>query len=62
VTDADDSDARVERPFAAGTASFYARYRREYPDELVARLLQLAGASRGAQRAGPSWTNGRVDT
>jgi SAM-dependent methyltransferase len=47
VTDSGDSEVRVERPFAADTASFYARYGREYPDELVARVLQLTGAARG---------------
>jgi ubiquinone/menaquinone biosynthesis C-methylase UbiE len=47
VMDSGDSEVRVERPFAADTASFYARYRREYPDELLARVLQLTGAARG---------------
>jgi SAM-dependent methyltransferase len=47
VTDSGDSEAHLERPFAADTASFYARYRREYPDELIARLLQLTGATPG---------------
>jgi ubiquinone/menaquinone biosynthesis C-methylase UbiE len=47
VTDSGDSEVRAERPFAADTATFYARYRREYPDKLVARLLQLTGTARG---------------
>jgi SAM-dependent methyltransferase len=47
VTDPGDSPAGAERPFAAATARFYARYRRNYPDELVTRLLQLSGPARG---------------
>lgn len=35
------------RPFAGDTASFYARYRREYPGELIARLREFNRAGRG---------------
>ena len=35
------------RPFAGDTAGFYARYRREYPPELVARLRALGRGGRG---------------
>jgi ubiquinone/menaquinone biosynthesis C-methylase UbiE len=35
---ADDTSRHEDRPFAGDTASFYARYRRAYPAELVARL------------------------
>jgi ubiquinone/menaquinone biosynthesis C-methylase UbiE len=37
----------AERPFAGDTASFYARYRRGYPSELIARLLEVNDAARG---------------
>src|SRR5258708_8294872 len=33
-------DDTAERPFAGDTASFYTRYRRDYPSELVTRLLE----------------------
>jgi ubiquinone/menaquinone biosynthesis C-methylase UbiE len=36
----------ADRPFAGDTASFYTRYRREYPPELIARLREF---SRGGQ-------------
>jgi len=35
---ADTGGTSEDRPFAGDTASFYARYRREYPAELIARL------------------------
>ncbi len=37
----------AERPFAGDTASFYARYRRRYPAELIARLLEITSGDRG---------------
>jgi ubiquinone/menaquinone biosynthesis C-methylase UbiE len=36
-----------DRPFAGDTASFYARYRRAYPAELVERLGEFGGGGRG---------------
>ena len=36
-----------DRPFAGDTASFYARYRRAYPDEFVALLRDSGGHGRG---------------
>jgi SAM-dependent methyltransferase len=38
---ADDTTRKEARPFAGDTASFYARYRRAYPAEFVARLADL---------------------
>jgi SAM-dependent methyltransferase len=35
------------RPFAGDTASFYARYRREYPPELISRLQEFSFGGRG---------------
>lgn len=43
----DDSRRDEDRPFAGDTASFYARYRRAYPAELVARLGELSCSGRG---------------
>jgi SAM-dependent methyltransferase len=37
---ADTGGSSEDRPFAGDTASFYARYRREYPAELIARLAK----------------------
>jgi ubiquinone/menaquinone biosynthesis C-methylase UbiE len=36
-----------DRPFAGDTASFYRRYRRDYPGELLNRLLQSSPGARG---------------
>ena len=41
VADSRDAGGSADRPFAGDTASFYARYRREYPAELIARLLEF---------------------
>ena len=38
---ADTGGSSEDRPFAGDTASFYARYRREYPAELIARLAKV---------------------
>jgi ubiquinone/menaquinone biosynthesis C-methylase UbiE len=38
---ADGTDRGEDRPFAGDTASFYARYRRPYPAEFVARLAEF---------------------
>ena len=38
---ADDTIPDAERPFAGDTASFYARFRRAYPAEFVARFGEL---------------------
>jgi ubiquinone/menaquinone biosynthesis C-methylase UbiE len=46
---AEDNDVEEARPFAGDTASFFARYRRAYPAELVARLTDL-GRGRGDGR------------
>jgi SAM-dependent methyltransferase len=35
------------RPFAGDTASFYARYRRAYPPELISRLEEFSRGGRG---------------
>ena len=44
---ADDTVSAEERPFAGDTASFYARFRRAYPAEFVARLTEFAPGERG---------------
>jgi ubiquinone/menaquinone biosynthesis C-methylase UbiE len=36
-----------DRPFAGDTASFYARYRRAYPAEFIARLAEFGGSGLG---------------
>ncbi len=40
------SEGSAARPFAGDTSSFYARYRREYPDEFVARLREFSHGGR----------------
>ena len=42
-----DAGGSAARPFAGDTASFYRRYRRGYPAEFVARLLECCGSARG---------------
>jgi ubiquinone/menaquinone biosynthesis C-methylase UbiE len=44
---ADGSSWSEDRPFAGDTASFYARYRRAYPAEFVARLGEFGRGGRG---------------
>jgi SAM-dependent methyltransferase len=44
---ADTGETSEDRPFAGDTASFYARYRREYPAELIARLAKANRDGRG---------------
>lgn len=44
---ADGTSWGEDRPFAGDTASFYARYRRAYPAELVARLGEFGCNGRG---------------
>ena len=44
---ADGTSRGEDRPFAGDTASFYARYRRAYPAELVARLGEFGCNGRG---------------
>jgi ubiquinone/menaquinone biosynthesis C-methylase UbiE len=39
-------DSGVVRPFAGDTASFYARYRRDYPAVLIARLVECSRGGR----------------
>jgi ubiquinone/menaquinone biosynthesis C-methylase UbiE len=46
VPDPGETRGRADRPFAGDTASFYARYRRAYPAELIARLRE-SSRSRG---------------
>lgn len=41
-----DAAGGAERPFAGDTASFYARYRRPYPADLIARLLEVTSGGR----------------
>ncbi|HZE05384.1 MAG TPA: methyltransferase domain-containing protein [Solirubrobacteraceae bacterium] len=45
----DSREARESpgRPFAGDTASFYARYRRAYPPELISRLREFSRGGRG---------------
>jgi ubiquinone/menaquinone biosynthesis C-methylase UbiE len=43
----DDRLSDEERPFAGDTASFYARFRRPYPAEFVARLREFGSGGRG---------------
>jgi SAM-dependent methyltransferase len=47
VPDSGKTGGSADRPFAGDTASFYARYRREYPAELIARLLEFTREGRG---------------
>jgi ubiquinone/menaquinone biosynthesis C-methylase UbiE len=43
---ADERTREEDRPFAGDTASFYARYRRVYPAELVARFAEFGRGGR----------------
>jgi SAM-dependent methyltransferase len=43
----DDAEGEGARPFAADTASFYARYRRSYPAEFVAHLREFGRGGGG---------------
>jgi ubiquinone/menaquinone biosynthesis C-methylase UbiE len=47
AVEADGMSRGENRPFAGDTASFYARYRRAYPAEFVARLGEVGGDGRG---------------
>jgi ubiquinone/menaquinone biosynthesis C-methylase UbiE len=44
--DAETPSHTAGRPFAGDTATFYARYRREYPPELVSRLQEFSRVGR----------------
>jgi SAM-dependent methyltransferase len=47
VMDVDVAAERADRPFAGDPARFYARYRREYPPELISRLREFSRGGRG---------------
>src|SRR2546425_9642627 len=47
VADSGEPGERADRPFMGDTASFYARYRREYPAELISRLREFNRGGRG---------------
>lgn len=47
MPDSGETGGSPDRPFAGDTASFYARFRRDYPAELIARLLKLTCGDRG---------------
>jgi len=47
VPNSGETGGSADRSFAGDTASFYARYRRGYPAELIARLLEFNREGRG---------------
>jgi SAM-dependent methyltransferase len=47
VPDSAEAGGSAGRPFAGDTASFYARFRREYPPELISRLQEFSRGGRG---------------
>jgi SAM-dependent methyltransferase len=47
VPDTAGTGGGAGRPFAGDTASFYARFRRGYPPELISRLQEFSRAGRG---------------
>lgn len=47
MPDSREAGGGAGRPFAGDTASFYARYRRAYPPELISRLQKFSRGGRG---------------